>query len=281
MCRNSLLPQLCICQSCQVLYVPGALCFLTLLLQWIFRKWPLQGLIPVSHVAERKPFATPESEKCLVKSEWSLFVWAGAADTCCQRSVILTDVFIWTHDTFHTCPRNLVDAPLSIASGHTNRCDSNQAFESLFDWTNIIFSLRAVTSLSLANRLWRCYMCRHENLRPLRQDEQEAKVGRENVLSLWKPPPKDQWCFYLLVFTPRAFWSVIIQSKVYKLTITSFLTHTQTRTHTSYISMLILACWCLGVLCTHLHLRTLFGSVLQTSKQVEAWVAGQLTFLKI
>lgn len=58
----------------------------------------------------------------------------------CQSSVILTDVFIWTHDTFHTCPRNLVDPPLSTASGHNTRCDSNQAFECLYAWTNFFFS---------------------------------------------------------------------------------------------------------------------------------------------
>lgn len=50
--------------------------------------------------------------------------------------------------------------------------------EHTFFFFSLLPSLRAVTSLRPANRLWWCYMCWHESLRALRQDEQVAQAER-------------------------------------------------------------------------------------------------------
>lgn len=124
---------------------------------------------------------------------------------------------------------------------------------------------------------------KHENLRPLRQDENGGQADRENVSSPWKPSPKD---FIEPLPKPVLFFTFSIHTtrsllisfqgthSISELPLSSLMLknkkltwHEHTSTHTAYISTNVS-----GMLCTHLHMFPLFVSVL-TTKQVEAWVA--------
>lgn len=124
-----------------------------------------------------------------VKLRWSLFVGAWAVDGRRRASIVLIDMFIWTHSTFHTGLRRQVATPLSAASGHAARVDSNHTallnacMHNHTFLSSLLPSLRAVAYLRLVIRLRWCYDMWNMNI--------SADLDETSVSSQWKPLAKD------------------------------------------------------------------------------------------